>query len=66
MTTALAEKNVLKKDADGNWYSLPANEVDSFVQAVEAVMLADFGSGEWYESQDDLNSRFGSYMLGDL
>jgi hypothetical protein len=66
MTTDLAEKNVLKKDADGHWYSLPPKLEDSFVQAVEAVMLADFMSAEWYDAHDDLNDRFGSYMRGDL
>lgn len=68
MTTAIAEKstNVLKKDADGHWYSIPANEVDGFVQAVEAVMLAEFMSDEWYEATDDLNDRYGCYMRGDL
>jgi hypothetical protein len=68
MTTAIADKssNVLKKDADGHWYSIPAAEVDAFVQAVEAVMLAEFMSDEWYEATDDLNDRYGSYMRGDL
>lgn len=66
MTTAIAEKNVLKKDADGHWYSIPANEADSFVQAVEAVMLAEFMSDDWYDANDDLNDRFGIYMRGDL
>jgi len=68
MTTAIAEKtsDVLKKDADGNWYSLPASEVDEFVQAVEAVMLADFGSPEWFNANDDLRARYGSLMRGDL
>lgn len=66
MTTALAEKNVLKKDADGRWYSMPPNMEDSFVQATEAVMLAEFMSTEWYEANDDLNDRFGSYMRDDL
>ena len=66
MTTAIAEKNVFKKDADGHWYSLPTNMVDSFVQAVESVMNAEFMSDEWYNANDDLNDRFGSYMRGDL
>lgn len=52
MPTAIAEKNVLKKDADGHWYSIPSNEVDSFVEAVEAVMLAEFMSIEWYDAND--------------
>ena len=67
MTTQLATRpNILKKDADGQWYSIPPAMADSFVQAVEAVMLAEFMSDEWYEATDDLNDRYGSYMRGDL
>lgn len=68
MTTAIAKKsiNVIKKDSDNHWYSIPAGEVDAFVQAVEAVVLAEFMSDNWYEAHDDLNNRFGCYMRGDL
>jgi len=65
MTTALADrpKNVLKKDYDDRWYSLPPNMVDSFIQAVEAISLAEWGSDEWWEAGDDLDNRFGEYRL---
>ena len=66
MTTALAQHNILKKDSDGRWYSIPAAEEDSFIQAVEAIMLADFMSPEWYAADDDLTNRFGSYLREDL
>lgn len=67
MTTAIADRssNILKKDADGNWYSLPANEVDAFVQVVETEMLAEFMSDEWYDARHELGYRFGSYMRGE-
>jgi hypothetical protein len=63
MTTALATKpkNILKRDYDDRWYSLPANMVDPFIQAVEAISLAEWGSREWYEAGDDLDNRFGEY-----
>lgn len=67
MNTALASRpNVLKKDSDGRWYSIPVAEEDAFVQAAEAVELADFMSAEWHDAQDDLNNRFGSYRKDDL
>ena len=66
MTTDTTERNILKKDNDGHWYSLPPKEVDAFVQAVEAVLNADFMSDEWYEANDDLNDRFGQYVRSDL
>lgn len=67
MNTALATRpNLLKKDADGRWYSIPVAEEDAFVHAAEAVELADFMSIEWHETQDDLNNRFGSYRRDDL
>lgn len=67
MTTLLATRpNVLKKDADGRWYSLPENEVSAFIQAAEDVELADFMSTCWHEAQDNLNIRFGEYLREDL
>lgn len=67
MNTAVAEKstNVFKKDADGHWYSIPATLVDAFTQAVEATMLAEFMSDEWYEANDQLHQDFGCYMRGE-
>lgn len=68
MTTAYAikSKNILKRDYDDRWYSMPPNMVDSFIQAVEAISLAEWGSREWEEAGDDLDNRFGEYRLGDL
>jgi hypothetical protein len=67
MTTQLATRpNILKKDADGQWYSLPEVEVDSFIHASEAVELADFMSSDWHSAKDELSHRFGSYRRDDL
>jgi len=67
MNTTLATRpNILRKDADGRWYSIPAGEEDAFVNAAEAVELADFMSHEWHEAQDDLNNRFGAYRRDNL
>jgi hypothetical protein len=63
MNTLLAErpKNILKKDYDDRWYSLPPKMVDSFIQAVEAISLAVWGSEEWWRAGADLDDRFGEY-----
>ena len=65
MTIAVAEKsgNILKKDAEGYWYSLPPNQVDSFVYAVEETVNAEFMSSEWYSAWEEVNNNFGSYRL---
>jgi hypothetical protein len=62
MTTAIQERpNVIKKDADGNTYSIPQREVDAFIHASEAVQLAEFMSDEYDQARDELNNRFGEY-----
>jgi hypothetical protein len=67
MNTTLATRpNILKKDANGQWYSIPEIEVSSFIQMSEAIELAEFLSREWYTANDELNERFGCYMRDDL
>lgn len=67
MNTALVDRpNLLKKDTDGRWYSIPEVEVDAFVAADEAVENAEFMSTEWFEAKNDLDAQFGSYRRDDL
>ena len=67
MNTALASRpKLLKKDADGRWYSIPEAEVDAFIAAAEAVENAEFMSNEWFEARNDLDIRYGSYRKDDL
>jgi hypothetical protein len=67
MTTELKDRpNLLKTDADGNWYSIPAKEVDSFTLAVEEIQNADFMSSAWHDACNDLKNRFGGYLREDL
>ena len=65
-TTFATRQNVLKKDANGHWYSIPENEVNAFIQASEAIELSEFMSDEWYDANDELSNCFGCYMRGDL
>lgn len=67
MNTALANRtNLLKKDSDGRWYSIPEAEVDAFIAAAEAVENAEFMSNEWFEAVSDLDIRYGSYRKEEL
>lgn len=63
MTTALATKpvNYLKWDDMGVKYAVPANEVDAFTYALEAIENADWGSDERDACIDDFTARFGCY-----
>jgi hypothetical protein len=64
MTTAVAERNILRRDCDGNVYSIPEKMVDHFTQLSEAIENSEFMSGEWYEANDELNEQYGSFMKG--
>jgi hypothetical protein len=67
MNTTLATRpNILKKDANGQWYSIPEIEVAGFIQMSEAIELAEFLSHAWYEANNELNERFGYYLRADL
>ena len=66
MTTIIQQRhNILKKDLDGHWYSIPEYLVNSFVQSVESIQNAEFMTDEWYEANDDFNNQFASYMKGE-
>jgi hypothetical protein len=63
MTTTLIDrpKNILKKDWDGHWYSIPEKMLDHFIQLVETVENSEIFSNEWYDAIDDLENEFGEY-----
>lgn len=66
MTTQLIDKpapNILKRDPDGNIYSLPQSEVSSFVSAAETVENIESMTGEWFDAVHELNARFGEYRI---
>lgn len=60
--TTLIEKNILVKDADGNWYAIPPNMEQEFIRIKEIIISSDFGSDEWQDAYDELNSTFESYL----
>jgi hypothetical protein len=61
MNTALIEKNILVKDADGNWYAIPPKMEQEFIRIKEECISTDFGSNEWQNANDELNSVFSPY-----
>lgn len=62
MNTAIAERNLLVKDLDGHWYSIPSTVEEDFKIMKEAIILAEWGSDDWYEANDDFNDAFSKYM----
>ena len=50
MTTDLAIRKIIRKDYDGNLYSIPENMIEDFAIMNEAVMLAEWGEEEWHDS----------------
>lgn len=62
MTTALASRNIIRKDYDGNIYSIPEDLIEDFAIMNEAVMLAEWGEPEWHDAIDALKAAYGSYL----
>jgi hypothetical protein len=66
MSTELVERKILVKDLDGHWYAIPESMEQYFIVLREDIQLAEWGSDEWYEANDDLNNSFSQYMKGDV
>lgn len=64
MTTAIAQVNLLKRDSDGNWYSIPESIVKGFNESLEETLLHDSLSSEWFEAVQELNNNYGMYLIG--
>jgi len=58
MTTALAAKNIIRRNSDGNEYSIPLQHLSHFQQLDEAVQNAEWDSLEWHEACDEFNNQF--------
>lgn len=62
MNTALAQRpNILRKDLDGHWYSIPQELDEDFAIMKEAIILAEWGSDEWHDAADSFTNLFGKY-----
>lgn len=62
MNTVIEKQNLLVKDLDGRWYSIPSQREEEFKALKEAIILADWCSGEWYDANDEFNNIFGQYL----
>ncbi|MCX7595654.1 MAG: hypothetical protein N2235_18230 [Fischerella sp.] len=61
-TTKIGEKNILVKDLNGYWYSIPSSLEEDFKIMREAIELAEWGSDEWFQRCDDFSAQFGSFI----
>lgn len=58
----LATPNVLKKDYNGLWYSLPENMVDSFIDMNEEIQNSEWFSVNWFNAISSMNDMFTEYL----
>lgn len=61
-TATMQQPNILKKDCDGYWYSIPPSEEEMFVNLIEAIQNSEFMSEEWHLATDEFNHQFGGHM----
>lgn len=62
MITEITNPNILRKDPDGNWYSIPEHLDKTFIAMKEELMTFDWGSKEWDNVNDDFADIFGQYL----
>jgi hypothetical protein len=53
---------IIKQDSEGNWYAIPAEQEDRFIDLVESVQNSEFLSSEWQQALDDVAAEFGEYI----
>ena len=58
-----SEYNVFRKDNDGHKYVIPKEYVDEFDALLEAVCSAKMGSSEFYDLNDEIDSKFGKFKV---
>lgn len=63
MTTALLDcpKNILKRDYDEKWYSIPPGMEDEFTYALEQTALTEWGTDEYWEAVNYFEQNFCEY-----
>jgi hypothetical protein len=63
MNTATATKNVLKKDVNGDWYSIPENLIEVFIRVNEEIQNSDMFSSDWHAACFELDEHFKEYQV---
>lgn len=56
------ENKIIRKNADGNIYSVPESLLDDFSIMNEAIVLAEFGSDEWHLANSEFHTMFEKYQ----
>lgn len=62
MQTQTADKRVIVRDGDGNFYAIPEYRHREFISLKEEQIQADHGSSEWYQVTEILATEFAVYM----
>jgi hypothetical protein len=62
MTTATVERNLIVRDADGEWYSIPPNMEKEFISLREEMFELDTSSEEYFDARSRLEEAFGTYV----
>jgi hypothetical protein len=62
MITEFEESNVLVKDANGDWYSIPVTRRQSFLSLREEMMREDPISMEYSDLADRLVENFNIFL----
>lgn len=63
MTQALALKNILKKDQNGDRYCIPERMKNEFIRLDEDVQNTESGSKDWFAAQSEFDSVFLQYQI---
>jgi hypothetical protein len=63
MTTDIQLRNVLKKDQNGDTYSVPENMLNEFTRLNENIQNTATLSDEWFEAQEEFDSIFLTYLV---
>lgn len=62
MTIATTEKNILVKDLEGTWYSIPPSMKSDFEEMKEVIIDAPSLSSEWFDAVSNFNETFGQFV----
>lgn len=54
--------NIIRKDVDDTFYSIPENMLDTFVELQEDITEADIGSDDWFDAKVEFRDLFGDYV----
>lgn len=63
MITTLENRNILKKNHNGDLYSVPETMLNAFSCLNEDIQNANTLSDEWFAAQDEFDGIFQQYLI---